>query len=73
MDLDQYGFFHYLETSQSVLTSAEKMRRIDSGQEFESITTLGTEVVRYVLTPNIRAVARQPSCHFWQGDKTPML
>lgn len=73
MNLYQYGFFHYLETAQSMLTSTEKMRRIDSGQEFESITTLETEVVRCMLPPNIRAVARQPSCHFWRGDKTPIL
>lgn len=73
MNLYQYGFFHYLKTAQSMLTSTEKMRRIDSGQEFESITTLGTEVVRCMFPPNIRAVARQPSCHFWRGDKTPIL
>lgn len=65
--------FHFLETAYALLNSAEKARRIDSEQESESVTTLGTGVVSWELLPNIRADARQPSCHFWRGDKALIL
>lgn len=64
-----WTWFHFLETAHPLLLSVDKARRIDSGQVFERVTMLGSGMGRGELLPNIRAVARWPSCHFWRGDK----
>ena len=63
----------FLEATHALLNSAEKARRIDLGQESESVTTLGAGAVSWEHLPNIRADARRPSCHFWRGDKALIL